>query len=63
MIQLIVDDLMQVTILEELLCESKIAFSIEHPKVDYGIPTPYLIVNGAPLDFDRSLKWIDEHGK
>lgn len=63
MIKLIVDNLAQVTILEELLAEARIPCEICKADTDYGIATPYLIVNGAPLDFERSIKWIEEHSK
>lgn len=26
----------------------------------FGLDTPYLIVDGVPLDFDRAIKWIKE---
>lgn len=58
MVKLIVDDYDQVTTLEHFLNQAKIPFELELNTDAYGICAPYLIVDGVPLDFNRSLRWL-----
>lgn len=64
MIKLVVNDLYQINMLDILLTNAKIDYTTcllgEHPN---GLKPPYLIVDGVPLDFDRSIKYIKEHEK
>ena len=64
MVKLIVDDYEQITTLEHFLTQNNIAYDIELAEFrNYGFRPPHLIVDGVPLDFNRSLKWIKERGK
>ena len=62
MVKLIVDDYEQITTLEWMLMANDIPHEISLKESDYGIKPPYLIVDGVPLDFNRSIRWIREHG-
>ena len=65
MIKLLVDDLDQLTILEYLLFTHGIDHEIELNDGRYGIPSPCLLVYGAPLDEKRAIRWalhrLEEH--
>lgn len=37
------------------------AFTVDY-KNTFGLPTPYLVVDGVPLDHDRAIRWIKECG-
>jgi hypothetical protein len=63
MVKLCVDDFDQVTTLEWLLTTNNIDYTIELSGVQYGIRPPFLVVDGVPLDFNRSMKWIKGHTK
>lgn len=63
MIKLRVDDFEQITMLELLLEKNGISYDLEINQANNGIRPPYLVVDGVPLDFNRSIKWIKEHGK
>lgn len=63
MVTLFVSDYDQVTMLGWMLEKNNISYEISFNKVDNGIACPYLSVDGVPLDFCRSLKWIEERGK
>lgn len=59
MVKLVTDNPDQINALEWQLITHHIPYEIE--KVDrFSIDTPYLIVDGVPLDLERSLKWIKE---
>lgn len=58
MVKLIVDDYEQITVLEQCLVEKKIQYELELADAFRSLKTPYLIVDGVPLDFDRSIKWL-----
>jgi hypothetical protein len=58
MIKLVVDDTAQLTILDYLLQTHGIEYESILNDGRYGIPTPYLLVYGAPLDEERAIKWI-----
>ena len=60
MVTLFVDDLEQVTTLEYIMMCSKIEYDRQLDDGRYGIPTPYIKVNGCPLDEQRALNWIKE---
>ena len=62
MVQLVLDDIDQMSILESVLVENNIPYEIV-PNTDRNfnpLLTPYLLVHGVPLDLTRSLKWIKE---
>ena len=63
MVKLRVDDFEQVTMLEWLLEKNNIPYDLELNTVNNGLRPPYLVVDGVPIDFNRSIKWIKEHGK
>lgn len=58
MVKLIVDDYEQMTVLEQCLINQKIEYEIELTDAFRSLKTPYLIIDGVPLDFDRSIKWL-----
>ena len=61
MVKLIVDDFDQITMLEQLLTQKDIPYEIElgdKSRREYGLRPPHLIVDGVPLDFNRSIKWL-----
>lgn len=60
-VTLVLDDINQVSFLEQALDEAKIEYTkvsteIQSPHLE----TPYLIVNGVPLDMWRAFEWIKE---
>ena len=63
MIQLVLDDIYQISALELEL----IRYDIPYEVVSYDkqkirpLQPPYLMVHGVPLDLKRSLKWIKEY--
>ena len=60
MIKLIVDNTNQVSILEAMLIEHGIDYTVEERTSKGAINPPYLIVHGAPLDFAHAIRWICE---
>lgn len=63
MVKLLVSDFEQITTLEWLLEKNGIPYELEIDTVNNGIHPPHLVVDGVPLDFNRSIRWIKEHGK
>lgn len=63
MVKLIVDDFEQITTLEWMLVARDIPYEINLSESNNGIKPPYLIVDGVPLDFYRSLKWLEGRDK
>lgn len=63
MVKLIVNDFEQMNLLEWLLMLHGIEYKCYVSLVDIGLYPPYLVVDGVPLDFERSIKWIGEHGE
>lgn len=59
MVELIVSDELQLTMLEMMLMSEDIDFNVSTNQ-QYDMATPYLIVDGVPLDEERSVKWIKE---
>lgn len=59
-VKLVLEDLTQVNFLERALVDANIPYKIELREPNYGLPKPYLLVDGVPLDMFRSLKWIKE---
>ena len=54
----------QINMLEWLLIINHIEYEVKTPKQGtHNIGTPYLIVDGVPLDIDRATKWIEEKVK
>lgn len=51
------------TALERELQNADIEYQLCLDIGNYGLKPPYLVVDGVPLDFNRSLKWIKECGK
>lgn len=58
MVTLFVDDLDQLTVLEYLLFTYGIEHDIKLYDGRFGLPAPYLLVYGVPLDEKRAFKWI-----
>lgn len=60
MVSLMVNDLEQMTLLEHALITADITYEVVFDDGRYGITPPYIIVDGAPLDELRALKWLNE---
>ena len=63
MVTLIVSEPSQISMLEWELAIADIDHTTEVGEGKYGFEPPHLIVDGVPLDFERSLKWIEERCK
>ena len=61
MVKLIVNDLAQITFLENALLTAKIDYELWIDKSKTAIPKPYLEVDGVPLDWSASMTWIADH--
>lgn len=61
MVELVVRDFDNPTVLETKLVEADIEYQLKFYMGEYGLKPPHLIVGGVPLDYERSLKWIKEH--
>ena len=59
MVELIVSDELQLTLLEMELMSLGVDFEVS-TEDKYNFTTPYLIVDGVPLDEERAAKWIEE---
>ena len=59
-VKLVTDCPNQICMLEWLLITNHIEYKIITAK-PFSIETPFLLVDGVPLDFDRSIKWIEEY--
>ena len=59
MVKLVTDNSDQISILEWELIRNNIDYTIVKCS-RHNITKSYLIVDGIPLDFERSLKWIKE---
>lgn len=60
MVELRVKDFVQLTMLQCRLMAANIEYTVAKDDGKYGIPTPYLIVDGTPLDEHRAYKWLEE---
>lgn len=60
MVVLVVNKPSQISMLEFDLAMADIDHTVEIDDGKYGIGLPHLIVDGVPLDYERSLKWIGE---
>lgn len=49
----------QINMLEWELIKNHVEYEIECSNV-FDLTPPYLIVDGVPLDFERSMKWVKE---
>lgn len=49
------------TALERELQKANIEYQLCIDIGNYGIKTPYLLVDGVPLDKTRAMSWIKEH--
>lgn len=62
MVQLVVSDPNQMSMLEWALTTKNIQYETVTTNAGeqlYGIPPPLLLVNGAPLDEYHALKWLE----
>jgi hypothetical protein len=59
-VTLVVNDLEQLTMLEYMLVNANIEYTLELNDGKYSITPPYLIIHGVPIDEQRSLEWIKE---
>lgn len=59
-VTLLVNDLDQLTMLEYMLVNANIDYTVELSDGRYGIKPPNLIIHGVPLDEKRSLAWVKE---
>ena len=61
MVKLVLDDCDQISILENMLTVMNIEFDKISTQNHFPpLTPPFLLVNGVPLDFNRSLKWLKE---
>lgn len=60
-VTVITDDVAQINFLEQELCRANLEYEVEYRASDFGLPKPYLRVDGVPLDLFRALKWIKEY--
>lgn len=63
MVSLLVNDLTQMTLLEQALINANIKYDVSLDDGRYGIAPPYLLVYNVPLDELRALKWIGDQNK
>lgn len=63
MVKLVVDSFGKVSILECLLLASGVEYELEILDEEMGLITPFLVVDGVPLDLDRSYKWLKERSE
>ena len=63
MVVLFVTEPSQISMLEWELVMANIDHAVEIDDGKYGLELPHLIVDGVPLDYERSLKWIGEQFK
>ena len=61
MVVLVVNNLTETSELEKALVAANIEFQLALDMGQYGIRPPHIVVNGVPLDEDRSFKWIKEY--
>lgn len=61
MVELYVWDFERETDLEELLQRADIQYQLCLDLGSYGLKTPYLVVDGVPLDKKRAKIWVKEH--
>lgn len=59
-VTLVVNDLDQLTMLEYMLVNANIEYTLELSDGNDSITPPYLIIHGVPIDERRSLAWIKE---
>ena len=59
MITVFSNDINQINILENMLIENNLEYSVEYSKTSIGIGEPYLTVDGVPLDMGRAIKYIE----
>lgn len=59
MVCLVVENFYQVSILEHLLLQNGIVYELLLSRKNIGIQPPYLVVDGVPIDMERSFKWIE----
>lgn len=59
-VTLMVNDLDQLTMLEYMLVNANIDYTVQVSDGKYGIESPHLIVHGVPIDERRSYQWIKE---
>lgn len=60
MIYLFVDDSGEEPELQKALVEKGLDFRVAPDILVYGLTPPYLLVDGVPLDEERSWKWLKE---
>ena len=60
MVELFVSDFEDETELEKLLQKANIEYQLAIDLGNYGITTPYVIIDGVPLDSKRAKIWIKE---
>ena len=59
MVELVVNNFPQVSMLEWDLTMAGIEHTVKSDDGRYGFEPPYLIVDGVPLDYERSVKWLE----
>lgn len=61
MVVLVVNNFDETSELQKALVEAGIEFQLALNMGHYSIQPPHIVVNGVPLDEDRSFKWIKEY--
>lgn len=63
MVTLFLSEANQITLLEYMLLNYNIEYKTVVNNNFYGVRSPYLVVDGVPLDMARAVKYIKEHGQ
>ena len=61
MVELVVWDFEQESDLEKMLESADIQYRLCLDMGEHGLVSPYLVVDGVPLDKKRAKIWIKEH--
>ena len=59
MIILVTENPDQINMLEWELIKNHVDYELEYDEV-FNLTQPHLIIDGVPLDFERSMKWVKE---
>lgn len=59
MVCLVVENFEQISILEHLLLRNGVVYELQLSRKNIGLQPPHLVVDGVPIDMERSFKWIE----
>ena len=60
MVYLFVDNFDDASELEQAMKNKGVEFQVAVDIYVYGLRTPYIVVDGVPLDEERAWKWLKE---